>query len=123
MGKLTITCYANAADEDEEYVVWTQEAGDDLLDVWAGVVEGVEEALEEQAALATTGQSGREGQVNVTELVGFLRGVSFVIFGAYVDMRLEIAKLSVDDVDVGEGMKDEVCCSSLLEGFGICLMS
>ncbi|KAI9103836.1 armadillo-type protein [Phlyctochytrium arcticum] len=99
LGKLTITCWSNSMGGLDDGI----EAADELLDLWAGLVEQIEEFVAHQAALRTTGPANLE--FDFQTLMTFVTGVTCHVFDSYVDAKLKFAEYSVDDeVD---GLKDE----------------
>ncbi|TPX65919.1 hypothetical protein SpCBS45565_g04813 [Spizellomyces sp. 'palustris'] len=123
LGKLTVTCSRNTVGDSEEFCT---EAADELLDLWAGLskdrtqvadsessfrsvscislVRQIEDYMHEQTALRTTGATPGL-TFDLATLMTFLTSVAYHVFDTYVDSRLELAKLSVEDeVD---NMKDE----------------
>ncbi|KAJ3014551.1 Exportin-4 [Thoreauomyces humboldtii] len=117
LAKLTITCYKSNADAGEDWVVWTQEEGDQLLDIWARLIEQMEEYSEEQAALVTTGQQTQH--FDFEGLSKFLAMAAFHIFETYVDTRLEAAQQEVDDVTDNDSIKDDFVYEDQLIAVGI----
>ncbi|KAI8817434.1 armadillo-type protein [Fimicolochytrium jonesii] len=106
LGTLTIKCYRRTGCDDEDWSSCTQEEGDDLLDVWADLVEKAEIYTEEQTALQSTGaKAGND--FDFPNFMKFLTDVAFHVFDAYVEMRLEVAKQAVEDDADDDMVKDE----------------
>ncbi|KAJ3151890.1 Exportin-4 [Geranomyces michiganensis] len=117
LGKLNIVCYTIKGDDEEFWETGAHEEGDELLDLWAQLIEQTEEYAEELAALQTTGH--HQPEFDLPQLNQFLTVVSYHIFETYVNMRLEAAKHSIDDEDLGEEMTDDYMYEEQLVAVGI----
>ncbi|KAJ3156024.1 Exportin-4 [Geranomyces variabilis] len=117
LGKLNIACYAIKGEDEEFWETGAHEEGDELLDLWAQLIEQTEDYAEEQAALRSTGHHQQD--FDLPQLNQFLTVVAYHIFETYVNMRLEAAKHSIDDEDLGEEMTDDYMYEEQLVAVGI----
>ncbi|TPX53736.1 hypothetical protein PhCBS80983_g06195 [Powellomyces hirtus] len=117
LGKLNIACYQSGTGDGDFYETGAHEEGDELLDLWARLVEQIEEYTEEQNALRSTGVHTQD--FDLPGLMKFLTMVAFHVFETYVDMRLEAAKHSVDDDSDGDEIKDDYMYEEQLIAIGI----
>ncbi|XJO74025.1 hypothetical protein BDV3_004907 [Batrachochytrium dendrobatidis] len=100
-GKLTIVCLQNMVDELDDS--WSSDTAEELLAMWCSFVQDLEDVIvsEDMASEA------RPNVGSAKEMLSFISTICFEIFHAYLDVRLRLAKQTIEeDEDVETHFKD-----------------